>query len=188
MLSEVSAEPAFVELYNPASMPRDLAGWTVDDGDPRTAPLAAGTGQIAAYGFVVLRDVVVAPRTLLRLLGPDGSVADFVVLPVLQPSRSFSRFPVHGGGWFAGTPPTIGVYNMPPAATATPRTTPAVPRATPAVTAVATPTVEAAPPDAPDTANRDAAPAWWWLAVPAVLGLGAAWLLRQRGFWRRIGL
>jgi len=191
VLSEVSLAPPYVELYNAGSLPRELAGWTVDDGDPRTPPIDVGSEPIAGFGFRVLDDVVLAPRAVLRLLRPDGSVADLVVLPVLQPSRSFSRFPVHGGGWVAGTPQTMGVYNLPAAATPTPAATATATPEGPAGLSSRPETAAASAPAATATAdaqNQSAGLRWWWLVLPALVGAGGAWLLRHYGMLRRIGL
>lgn len=115
MLSEVAPDTGWLEIYNEDSAAHSLRGWMADDTTAATPPVVIDTDMIEPYGFVVIRADQLADfrGNTLRLLRPDGTVADIVTVQPLTEGKTFSRYPVQGGGWQANTPATAGSINLP---------------------------------------------------------------------------
>jgi hypothetical protein len=124
IFSEIASESAWIELYNPQPQPQSLNGWQLDDEDPATTPLSfKPDAAITPHGFLVLEkhELDQIDGKLLRLMRPDGSLADMLSYNTIAVGTSLSRYPVHGGGWQLNTPSTRGTFNQaPPRSAATP--------------------------------------------------------------------
>jgi hypothetical protein len=90
----------WVELANHGDTPADLSGWALDDGEGGGAPYRLpDSSTIASHGLLVVE----LPKALLnnggdtlRLLRPDGSVADMYGYAQAGPDQSFCRV---GADW-----------------------------------------------------------------------------------------
>lgn len=180
-MSEIAPGNAWIELYNGQSITQTVHGWPLDDGFPSTAPFTITDIVIAPHGFVVIRDDALRDFEIgtLRLLRPNGSTVDTVTYTMIADGTTMSRYPAHGGGWQANTPPTPGEWNLP---------APVTPTATLDAMASA-PASPLAPTDRAGDAgvvirNEPAAlPTWVWpvIASGVVLVGAVAWRAMQRG-------
>jgi len=127
MLSEVAPRAGWIELYNPRPEPVDLHGWRIVIGESRSVALESSILDGHGFWVVDLLPEALPNGATIQLLRPDGSVADLTIVPAVTQGASWSRYPAHGGGWQAGTPPTRGTFNQPAPATPTPTWTPAPP-------------------------------------------------------------
>jgi hypothetical protein len=121
VLSEVAPQHDWVELYNPTTITQTVSAWQLDDGFALTAPFTLTDVVIAPHGFAVIEGEQLRqfePGTL-QLSRPDRRVADVTTYTTINPGTTWSRYPVHGGGWQANTPPTPGRLNLPAPATPT---------------------------------------------------------------------
>ncbi|KPV53029.1 hypothetical protein SE17_12010, partial [Kouleothrix aurantiaca] len=144
LLSEALANPRtaydaeWVELYNSSAEPADLSGWKIDDGEGGGAPYSLPGGTSILPGEYLL---ITLPNALLnnsgdtlRLLRPDGSVADLVALPGAPADTSYSR--AADGSWHISNTPSPATPNSAAASSAET----AVPDAQPETQAAATAT------------------------------------------------
>ncbi len=89
----------WIELFYSGDSPIFLENWRIDDSDPRTPPHRITTQLrmhpddfvVLLYGETRLR---LNPRgDVVRLYRPDGSLADEMMVPALEPDRSIGRYP-----------------------------------------------------------------------------------------------
>ena len=167
VLSEFLAQPQdrytdeWVELFNGGASDADLSGWQIDDGPGGGAPhtLPADT-TVAAGGYLAI-DLPTAilnnDGDTLRLLRPDGAVADSTSFSSSAADTSYSRGAQ--GEWYLSAEATPGEPNAGPATptatwaptetrTPTPTRTPS-PTRTPTPTRIATATRTPAPTRSP---------------------------------------
>jgi hypothetical protein len=110
-LSEFMADPKetgmneWVELSNDAETVADLSGWAIDDADGGGSPYRLPQGSVIAPHGLLLVEL---PKALfnntgdsVRLLGPDGSVADEYRYSQGAPDLSFCRVE---GAWSTCAP------------------------------------------------------------------------------------
>ena len=107
MLNEALANPhtaydaEWVELYNSSTEPAELGGWKIDDSEGAGAPYSLPEGTSILPGEYL---VITLPSALLnnsgdslRLLRPDGTVADMASLPARYADTSYNRASVAAG-------------------------------------------------------------------------------------------
>ncbi|MCS6910302.1 MAG: lamin tail domain-containing protein [Anaerolineales bacterium] len=118
LLNEFLAAPAsgaseFIEIINTGAQAVDVSGWQLDDIEGGSAPrtLPAGTllqpGEIRAFDYSGLNN----DGDSVRLLYPDGRVADEFAYDEADENVSFARLP-DGGEWSACGAPTPGQPNV----------------------------------------------------------------------------
>jgi hypothetical protein len=118
LLNEFLPAPAsgmseFIEIINTGAQAVDVSGWQVDDIEGGSAPrtLPAGTllqpGEIRAFDYAGLNN----DGDGVRLLYPDGRVADEFAYDDADENVSFARLP-DGGEWSACGAPTPGQPNL----------------------------------------------------------------------------
>jgi hypothetical protein len=106
----------WIELYNASAITVDLGGWFLDDGEGGSPAYRVPTGTvILAGGFFVFpgRTTGVAlddGGDQVRLLTPDGTLADAVTFGALAPNASYSRGA--DGTWHSDWPPSPGAPNL----------------------------------------------------------------------------
>ena len=109
----------WIELVNLGEEAVDLGDWTLDDladGGSKPYVIPAGT-VIAADGYLVLPSALTGLNLNntglenVRLLRPDGSLADVLEYRNTKPDRSWSRVPSPDGAWVAATAPTPNAPN-----------------------------------------------------------------------------
>jgi hypothetical protein len=130
------AEDEWVELYNAGPAAVDLTGWQLDDianggSAPYTFP-AGTTLAPGAFALIFRSDSNVALNNdadTVRLLGPDGALADSFSYSNPAADRSYSR--MADGAWTDTYPPSPGRPNQPATPTPTPRPPTPTPTATP---------------------------------------------------------
>ncbi len=113
--------------------------------------------------------------TSLQLLRPDGTLADVVEYGGVVEGATWSRYPVHGGGWQPNTPPTPGRFNEPAPSTPTPAQ-----RATPPPTLLRT--LQPAKLGQPSTPATASSQDLIWLAggIGIVVAGGAVYVGRRK--------
>ncbi|MFH2063108.1 MAG: lamin tail domain-containing protein, partial [bacterium] len=106
----------WIELHNFGLNAADLTGWKLDDIDGGSSPFELDGQSIPAGGYLTLD----RPTTKLslnndtdsvRLIRPDGSVADSFDYADSKEGRSYAR---DVEGWFATDEPTPGAANVRP--------------------------------------------------------------------------
>jgi len=131
-----SPNDEWVELFNPGDVAIDLRGWQLDDvADGGSAPFVfPDRTVIAARGHLLIfaRDSGLALNNggdSVRLVRPDGAVADEAAFARAAPDASFARQGDGVGPWTDALPPSPGAPNGgdlptatdgPPAPSATP--------------------------------------------------------------------
>jgi hypothetical protein len=180
LLSELAPGNTWIELYNAQPVTQTVHGWPLDDGFNSTAPFTLTNLVIAPHGFVVVKDDALRDfeTGTLRLLHLNGSMVDTVTYTAIVDGTTWSRYPAHGGGWQANTPPTPGDWNLP--APATPTATidtlasaPAAPLALVERADDVAVTIETEP---------TSLPTWMWPVIAGVVLVGAAaWWAMRRG-------
>ncbi len=108
--------PEWIELLNPGADPVDLAGWMLDDidaGGSRPWVVPMGTVLKPYERLLFTKDQTHVTLNDngddVRLLRPDGSIADAVTLPAMKKLETWARF---GLRWCATTLPTPGQENV----------------------------------------------------------------------------
>ena len=107
----------WIELYNAGAAAVNLGGCSLDDA-PGGSVYQIPEGTILQPGaFVVLfrqaTGIALADNgAQVRLLGPDGTLADHVTLGILPSDASYSRD--EGGTWHSDWPPSPGAPNGSP--------------------------------------------------------------------------
>lgn len=141
----VDAYDEWIELYNLADEPADLAGWQLDDqAGGGTAPYTLPAGSvIAAHGFLLIHRstsqvALNQDADTARLLTPGGREVDAFGYSNPRRDASYSRVTDGVGAWTDAYPPSPRGPNLPGPATATPT-------ATVTRTATATPTASRTP-------------------------------------------
>lgn len=133
------ADDEYIELFNPTGDMIDLGAWQLDDAEGGSAPyVLPATSQVAAGGFLLLfgSETGIALNNsgdTVRLLRPDGSVAEVFSYASTRPDEAYSKQVDGGGEWTRDYPPSPGLSNQPspqPTATDTQTPTPG-PTATP---------------------------------------------------------
>lgn len=138
------SQDEWVELFCLADQPVDLSGWMLDDirnGGSPPYVIPAGT-WIQPGGFLLFFRKTTGigldnAGDTVRLLRPDGSVADQHTYYTTLPDASYSRTVNGGGVWTLQYPPSPGGPNLPATATPTPTITD-TPSLTPSRTATFT--------------------------------------------------
>jgi len=108
-----SGADEFIEIINTGTQAVDVSGWQVDDVEGGSAPrtLPSGTllqpGEIRAFDYAGLNN----DGDSVRLLYPDGRVADEFSYDDSDDNVSFVRLP-DGGPWSACGAPTPGQPNV----------------------------------------------------------------------------
>lgn len=129
LLSEIAPAAGWVEIYNAGTASVNLTGWQIRTGSSTLVTITSSTA-LEPYQFYVVAEVgmrLPEEGGIVRLLRPDGSVADSVRYGAVPAQQSISRYPVHGGGWEEGTVLTRGTWNEHaalPSASPTPSQTP----------------------------------------------------------------
>lgn len=157
-----TAEDEYIELYNAHTFDVDLGGWMVDDVDDGAATSPDGSRPfvfppgtiVAAHGFLVLfrsRSGVVLNNDTdwVRLLRPDGQVAEATQYTGSEDDVAASKTADGGEQWTLTYPPSPGRSNLISTPTATPTAT-STPTHTPAPTIPSTPTPTPTPESTPD--------------------------------------
>jgi hypothetical protein len=176
-LSELAAQHEWIEIYNSSSHQQSVDGWQLDDSDPATLPITLHQSTLMEpYGFLVVQDkrLHMLQGDTIRLLRPDGSIVDSVTTFQMLNGTSWSRYPVHGGGWHADTPQTPGDFNQAPS----PKPTPA-PETEPIVDKAATGPIS--PPVAPRAVSQQVSRSY---TLPLGIAILSALVLLL--FWRRL--
>jgi hypothetical protein len=114
----VSPLDEWIELYNAAATPCNLNGWMLDDRDgPGSSPphVIPPDTWLAPSGFLVFfrwQTGIALDKTTdqVRLLRPDGSLADAYTYYYTTPDGSWSRT-ADGSSWVSTYPPTPGWAN-----------------------------------------------------------------------------
>jgi hypothetical protein len=107
----------WIELYNAGSVAVDLAGWSLDDNEGDSTPYAIPGRTILPPGAFLLflgRNTGIDlddAGDAVRMLAPDGTIADIVSFGNLPPNASYSRG--EDGSWHADWPPSPGLPNLP---------------------------------------------------------------------------
>lgn len=117
----------WIELYNASNKTIDLAGWRLDDAKSGSAPFEIPSGTtIAAHSYLVYfaSDTTVGLNNsgdTVRLLHPDGTLADKKQYDPIETNMSYARHPDGSATWVAYCVPTPGEANcsMQPAPTST---------------------------------------------------------------------
>ena len=115
---EATANDEWIELYNAGQVEIDLRGWRLDDladggSDPYSMPGDAVIGPGGHY-LVFKRDSGLSLNNggdSVRLLRPDGSVADETSYSKAAPDRSFARNGDGTGPWTDELQPSPGEPN-----------------------------------------------------------------------------
>ena len=108
----------WIELTNTGSVAVDLGGWALDDGEAGSGTIIIPQGTVLRPGaFMVFyrREtglVLDDAGDQVRLLAPDGTVADSVVFGAIGADRSVSRD--EDGTWHTDWPPSLQAPNWPP--------------------------------------------------------------------------
>ncbi|MGB9594105.1 MAG: lamin tail domain-containing protein, partial [Anaerolineae bacterium] len=138
------SQDEWVELFCPGGQAVDLGGWMLDDiRDGGSAPyvIPAGTWIQPGAFLVFFRKTtgINLDNTgdTVRLLRPEGIVADQHTYYATQPDVSYSRTVDGGGVWTLQYPPSPGGPNLPATPTPTPTITD-TPSPTPSRTATST--------------------------------------------------
>ena len=113
--SVANADDEWVELYNVGPTVRDISGWRIDTGAQTLAFTIPPSTTIASRGFLIYyRSQTQLPLDAadqLRLLHPDGSVADAIQYTPLDDDRVHARSVDGSGVWRLGCAPTPGTPN-----------------------------------------------------------------------------
>ena len=116
IISEVAPDGGWVEIYNRGPEVVDVSDWTLVDGTTHPGVVLQSAVLLPAHGFVVF-DVpelnMIRSGQRITLRRPDGMTADSVTVGPVEPQRSWSRYPVHGGLWTANTTMSRGQFNQP---------------------------------------------------------------------------
>jgi hypothetical protein len=108
----------WIELYNAGSTVVDLSDWFLDDAEGDSTPYRIPAGTVLQPDAFVVFYRQETGLTLnddgdeVRLLGPNGDLADAVVFDELATDASYSRD--EAGAWHANWPPSPGAPNIPP--------------------------------------------------------------------------
>ncbi|NJM08222.1 lamin tail domain-containing protein, partial [Candidatus Gracilibacteria bacterium] len=107
----------WVELQNTSDNTIELGGWQLDDAEGGSSPIVLTADQrVAANNFLLIelsKALLNNDGDTLRLLAPDGTVVDEVVIDASRPDHSFSLIE---GVWDDNAEPSPGnPNNMPPA-------------------------------------------------------------------------
>ncbi len=116
-ISEVAPNEGWVELYNRGATGADLRDWSLADGSSPTRITLGKNRSVSPHGFIVVEAQslhLAEPGGMVVLQRPDGSAADMVPVGPVAAHQGWSRYPVHGGDWYANTPLTPGHFNLPP--------------------------------------------------------------------------
>jgi hypothetical protein len=180
VLSEIAPQNDWVELYNPTTITQTLSGWQLDDGFAITAPFTITDATIAPHGFLVVdREELRQFETgTLQLLWPDGRGADVATYASISKGTTMSRYPVHGGGWQVGTPPTPGRLNLPAPSTPTPTVSDTLGKKAAAVPLNIEHTASSGAPAITDRSKLK-----WITIILLLVGCGSGWPLWTK--WRR---
>ena len=107
----------WIELYNAGPDAFDLNGWFLDDKKEGSKPHQIITGTVLLPGeFAVFYRqqtgiILDDDGDEVRLIDPDGTVVDVVILDAFDPEASCSRD--GDGDWHADWPPSPGALNLP---------------------------------------------------------------------------
>ncbi len=122
----IDANDEWIELYNSGQSRVDLSGWhlSASDGRASTAYTFPPGTTIASRSYRVFygsmtKVALGAAGGELRLLYPDGRVADVVRFPALGPDQSFERSSDRGRNWTVECIPTPHASNCVAGATLT---------------------------------------------------------------------
>lgn len=122
----IDAEDQWVELYNAGVSRVDLSGWHLTATDGRTSftytfpPGTTIAGRSHRVFYASLTKLALgASGGELRLLYPDGRVADSVRFPALGPDQSFERSSDRGRNWIVDCIPSPHAPNCGAGATLT---------------------------------------------------------------------
>jgi hypothetical protein len=107
----------WVELYNAGTVTVNLSSWSLADAEGGSVYQIPEGTIIQPGAFVVFfreaTGIALADNgAQVRLLGPDGTLADHVTLDVLPPDASYSRD--EDETWHSDWPPSPGAPNQSP--------------------------------------------------------------------------
>jgi len=118
-----NVDDEWVELYNVGAIAKDVSGWRIDTGAQTLVFTIPPSTTIASRGFLVYyrsqTQLALDATIHLRLLHPDGSVADAIEYTQLDDDRVHARSIDGGGVWRLGCAPTPGTPNCQATETAT---------------------------------------------------------------------
>ena len=104
------ANDQWIELFNLGDSPADVSNWIIDTGDGTPAYILPKDSNIPAGGYLLLfrTDTLLNLTSYghLRLLHPDGLVADEVLYPPLEADRVYARLHNGTGLWRTRCVPT----------------------------------------------------------------------------------
>ncbi len=111
----VNSDDEWVEIYNTGATSANVSGWKLDTGDKTLAFTIPTSTTIASRGFLVFyRSQTKLPldaANQLRLLHPDGSVADAIEYTQLDDDRVHARSVDGTGAWRLGCVPSPSTSN-----------------------------------------------------------------------------
>ena len=108
----------WIEIFNRGQDAIDLSGWFLDDAEGDSLPYQIPTGTVlqshALMVFYGRETCIVLDEggDQVRLLEPDSTVANAVLLGEIVPDASYSRD--MSGGWHTDWTPSPGAFNLPP--------------------------------------------------------------------------
>ncbi|MBN1584915.1 lamin tail domain-containing protein [Candidatus Uhrbacteria bacterium] len=113
---EGSDDGEWIELANRSGFPADLTGWKLDDAEGGSKPFNLGGLTVPADGLLLIAKsesglALNNGGDEVRLLLPDGSLADSVSYQAAPVGRSFARI---GDGWAWTDQPSPGTANPEP--------------------------------------------------------------------------
>lgn len=110
-----NAADEWVEIYNTASSSIDMSGWRLDTGDKTAVFTIPPSTTIASHGYLVFyrsqTKLALDAVEQLRLLHPDGSVADAIQYTQLDDDRVHARSVDGTGAWRLGCAPSPSTSN-----------------------------------------------------------------------------
>jgi hypothetical protein len=114
----VGTPDEWIELYNAGPAAADVSNWLLDDAEGGSTPYQVPAGTLLQPGAFLLffgtetGIVLEDSGDEVRLMAPDGTVADSVAFGPLSPNSSFSRD--ESGTWYDDWQPSPGAPNVPP--------------------------------------------------------------------------
>ncbi len=113
----LDAGDEWIELYNASNQAVDLSAWQVDDAKNGSSPYRIPNGVILdAHAFLLLfaRDTRVGLNNdgdTVRLMYPDGTLADKFQYAPIETNKSYARVPDGAAKWSTSCVPTPGASN-----------------------------------------------------------------------------
>ncbi|MBI5033071.1 MAG: lamin tail domain-containing protein [Chloroflexi bacterium] len=110
-----NADDQWVEIYNTGATASDVSGWKIDTGDKTLAFTLPASTIIASHSYLVFyknqTKLALDATSHLRLLHPDGSMADAIQYTQLDDDRVHARSVDGTGTWRLGCVPSANARN-----------------------------------------------------------------------------